>query len=394
MANISSRQWKEDLDQMAAELPQKHKNLFFQLARPDFERQIQELAGHLDEYDTYMIAVKIARIVSSAGDAHTSLILPASGYIPFVFYWFEEGIFIVAASDRDREFLYARVTHINEMLIEEVISIVGEIISHENESFLKSQLPKYLSSAAVLYGLEIIDEPDRARLTVEKTDGRIACAAVDTCGFKEFQDLSTVRAGSAEPDVPLYRQNRDLCFWSYYFEAEKTMYFNYSSCRDRMDITLSDFCRNLMDFVCGNDIRKVIIDLRNNLGGNSDLLEPFINELASNDTLNTRGGIFVIIGRDTFSSALLNAYALKNRTAALFVGEATGGKPNCYGEVEYFVLKNSGLKIRYATVYYEVTQDDRQLSLYPEIVCKVTFADYLGSRDPCVECALTFDEEK
>jgi len=172
------------------------------------------------------------------------------------------------------------------------------------------------------------------------------------------------------------------------------MYFNYSSCRDRMDITLSDFCRNLMDFVCGNDIRKVIIDLRNNLGGNSDLLEPFINELASNDTLNTRGGIFVIIGRDTFSSALLNAYALKNRTAALFVGEATGGKPNCYGEVEYFVLKNSGLKIRYATVYYKVIEDDRQLSLYPEIVCKVTFADYLGSWDPCVECALTFDEEK
>jgi len=109
--------------------------------------------------------------------------------------------------------------------------------------------------------------------------------------------------------------------------------------------------------------------------------------------LNTRGGIFVILGRDTFSSALLNAYAFKNKTAAIFVGEPTGGKPNCYGEVEYLRLKNSGLKIRFSTVYYNVIEDDKQLSFYPEIECKVTFADYLGNRDACVEYALSFGKE-
>jgi len=46
-----------------------------------------------------------------------------------------------------------------------------------------------------------------------------------------------------------------------------------------------------------------------------------------------------------------------------------------------------------STVYYDVIEDDRQLSMYPEIACKVTFAAYLGNRDACVEYALSFSKE-
>jgi len=44
-------------------------------------------------------------------------------------------------------------------------------------------------------------------------------------------------------------------------------------------------------------------------------------------------------------------------------------------------------------VYYKVIKDDKQLSFYPEIECKVTFADYMGSRDACVAYALSFGKE-
>ena len=44
-------------------------------------------------------------------------------------------------------------------------------------------------------------------------------------------------------------------------------------------------------------------------------------------------------------------------------------------------------------VYYKVIKDDKQLSFYPEIECKVTFADYMGSRDECVAYALAFGKE-
>lgn len=393
MTNNWLSNWKDDLDQMALELPLRHKNLFFSCTEIDFTRQIDELKSNLEQFDNFMIAVHIAKIVASVKDAHTALMIPAMRFIPFEFYWFEEGIFAVAASREHTADIHARITHVNGTAIEDVIQRISEIIPHENPSFLKAQLPKYLSSAEVLYGLEIIDDFDRVELTVEGPDGKGRSVMTDTCPSSDFHRSMSGPDLSTETGVPLYRLNKNMCFWSHFLKDENTMYFNYNSCKDREDISVRDFCADLMDFIERNEVHKLIIDLRNNLGGNSSLLDPFIEGLADNPNLNSEGRIFVILGRDTFSSALLNACALKNKTTAIFVGEATGGKPNCYGEVEYLQLKNSRLKMRYSTVYYKVIEDDGQESFFPNIKYDVTFADYMDKKDACVEYALAFDRE-
>jgi len=393
MTNNWLSNWNDDLDQMALELPQRHKNLFFSCSKVDFVRQIDELKSNLEQFDNFMIAVNIAKIVASVRDAHTSLMIPAMRFIPFEFYWFEEGIFIVAASREYAECLHARITHISGTAIDDVIQRIAEIVPRENPSFLKAQLPKYLSSAEALYGLGIIDDFDKIELTMEGLDGKVRSVMTDTCPSSGFHRSMPGPDFSPETGVPLYRQNKNMCFWSRFLKDENTMYFNYNSCKDREDISARDFCADLMESVNQNEVQKLVIDLRNNLGGNSSLLDPFIEDLANNRNLNVKGRIFVILGRDTFSSALLNAYALKNKTAAIFVGEATGGKPNCYGEVEYLQLKNSRLKIRYSTVYYEVIEDDEQESFFPDMEFNVTFADYMDKKDACVEYALTFDKE-
>ncbi len=94
------------------------------------------------------------------------------------------------------------------------------------------------------------------------------------------------------------------------------------------------FCKELIKFIEDHVVEKLIIDLRNNFGGNSSLLDPFIEDIKHCDKINKKGNLFVIIGRETFSSALLNAFSLKENTSAIFLGEPTGGKPNCYGELE------------------------------------------------------------
>jgi len=137
-------------------------------------------------------------------------------------------------------------------------------------------------------------------------------------------------------------------------------------------------------------IESIVLDYRNNNGGNSELFKPFIEWLSDfqkerNENSKQLFKIFVIVGRDTFSSALLNVYLLKFKTKAIFVGEATGGKPNCYGEVKYFRLRESGLSVRYSTRYYYIIEEYWQDSFYPDINFSVSFSDYLEGRDPCVE---------
>jgi hypothetical protein len=388
MNNMRLDKWTEDIEQLALELPQGHKNLFFNLNKDDFQKQIQNLKNNIDNYDDCMISVDIASITASARDAHTTTIMPITRFMPFEFYWFPEGIYIITCLGETADALNCKVTHFNGIPIEEVIQRVELIVSHENDAFLKAQLPKYFQAVEVLYGLEIIDEFDHVELSLETVGGEVLDITVPTYGYKEFKSKTIRNANVSEINLPLYRRNKDKNYWRYFIAESNTLYFNYNSCREMQDISVQRFTMELMEFINREDVRRLVVDLRNNLGGNSTLLEPFIKELSKCEKLNRISGIYVILGRETFSSALLNAYALKNKTKAIFIGEATGGKPNCYGEVKFFNLKNSKLQIRYSTEYYKLVEDDEQQSFFPDAITEVTIKDYIDDRDPCMDYAL------
>jgi hypothetical protein len=388
MNNQRLDKWSEDIDQFELELPKGHKNLFFNSKKERFHRQIQNLKNNIENYDDCMISVEIAAIAASARDAHTTVIMPITRFIPFEFYWFPEGIYIITSLGEHSYAINCKVTHLNGIPMEEVIQRVESIVSHENDAFLKAQLPKYLQAVEVLYGLEIIDEIGQVELTLETSSGKSLEITVPTCGYKELKSNTIRFPQVSEENLPLYRRNKLKNYWSHFIFESNTLYFNYKSCRDMQDITVEEFCMDLMKMINQEDVDRLVIDLRNNLGGNSTLLEPFISELSNCHKLNRVGGIYVILGRETFSSALLNAYALKNKTSAIFIGEATGGKPNCYGEVKSFELRNSKLQIRYSTKYYKIIEDDEQESFFPDVNTELTFKDYKENRDPCMECIL------
>lgn len=392
MDDVRMEKWRKDIDQLAECLPEKHKNLFYKTQNKAFYNKIDRLKKNLQMFDDIEILVNIAEIVASARDAHTSVIFPARSFLPFNFYWFEEGIFILASTPDHDALVNCKVEAVNGMPIDEVVSRLRKVVSYENESFLKSQLPHYLSVAEVLYGLEIADETDQVELDLRGADGDKFRVAVPAVSIKEFYDISA-DAGADFEKIPLYRRNEDRKYWSYLIEESKTLYFNYSSCREMEDLTIADFTEGIISMIEGTAVECLIIDMRNNLGGNSTLLEPFIEWLGKSDKINKEGSLYVIIGRDTFSSALLNAYAIKTKTKAVLVGEPSGGKPNCYGEVESFKLDNSKVEICYSSKYYKLIKNDRILSLFPDVERLVTFKDYMEKRDPCLEYILQETEK-
>ena len=387
MDDERTEKWRKDIDQLAECLPKKHKNLFHKTQSKAFHNKIGRLRKNLHTFDDIEVLVNITKIVASARDAHTSVIFPARSFLPLKFYWFEEGIFIVASTPGQVNLVNCRLEGVNGMPVDEAVSRLRKVVSYENESFLKSQLPNYLSVAEVLYGLEIIDETSQVELDLRGADGEAFRVAVPTVSIKEFNAISA--DDSEDPGkLPLYRRNADRKYWSHLIEEHKTLYFNYNSCREMDDLTLADFTEGIIGMLEGSAVERLVIDLRNNLGGNSTLLEPFIEKLEKCGKINKEGALYVIIGRDTFSSALLNAYAIKNNTKAVLVGEPSGGKPNCYGEVESFRLDNSKVQICYSSKYYKLIKNDRVMSLFPDVEMPVTFRDYIEKRDPCMEYIL------
>ena len=85
------------------------------------------------------------------------------------------------------------------------------------------------------------------------------------------------------------------------------------------------------------------------------------------DKMSSQGiKCYVLIGRNTFSSGVLQAYKLKTLGATL-VGEPTGGALDHFGDRRQLSLPHSHLIINYSTKFFNLT-GKAQTTLKPDIV--------------------------
>ena len=110
-----------------------------------------------------------------------------------------------------------------------------------------------------------------------------------------------------------------------------TLFIQYNACREMPGEPFYTFTEAVLAAVDSIDIDRLVIDLRYNRGGDFSVMAPFIEALAERKELDCFGAAYVLIGRETFSSAVLNAIEIRRKLRATLVGEQTGGKPNHYG---------------------------------------------------------------
>src|SRR5262249_26093142 len=148
---------------------------------------------------------------------------------------------------------------------------------------------------------------------------------------------------SATDTTALYQRDSSLNYWFQYLSESQTLYVKYNRCVDASNLMFSSFAAKLLAFIDVNPVGRIVIDLRNNSGGNSSLVQPLVDGLIQrvlSGQIRMDTPAFVIIGRETFSSGLINAIQFQS-SGAKVVGEPSGGKPNAYGEVKSFSLPRS-----------------------------------------------------
>ena len=153
--------------------------------------------------------------------------------------------------------------------------------------------------------------------------------------------------------------------------------------------SFNSFKNKVIQTIQQTEIDKFVFDLRLNTGGSSVQGTDLIEKLSKIKTLNQKGKLFVIIGRYTFSSAIINAMDFKKRTEAIFVGEETSGRPNHFGEVRTFDLPNSKVKVYYSTKYFKKYNLDDP-TLKPDIYIEESFNDFTKGIDPVIQAILNY----
>jgi len=136
------------------------------------------------------------------------------------------------------------------------------------------------------------------------------------------------------------------------------------------------------------EVKRVVIDIRHNFGGEVRALEPVLAAFATQDFAES-GRLFLVTGRNTFSAASMFAAKLQAQTELTIVGEPMGGSPNMWGNARDVELDRSGLVVSVATQFeLATTSDDGRLTIEPDVSVPLTFADWSAGRDGALDAIL------
>lgn len=379
--------WREDLAYLAEAMPRLHANAFHTLSKEEWQRRVQALDARLPELSPAAAGVALCQLVAAVGDAHTDLFLfsapPFTRYFPLQITWFADGLFVTAVDERFEPALGGRVKRLGKLGIDEVIAAVRTTFASENESWPRYKAPGRLAQPDLLAALGIIADTSSIPLVVEGPGGEDVAVTIDGSGSGKW----LVAPDRELVPVPLWLQRLQETYWFAPTPDGRALYCAYNRCAEDPEKPMKDFIAELRAALELPGVERLVIDLRHNTGGNSNVLGVFVPELGAHPRLAAPGALCALIGPKTFSSGMRNAYELRTQAHARLLGEPTGGKPNAYGEVRYFQLPRSGLRGQYSSVAFHDMGPDGP-AIEPDVLVAPTSADWFAGADPVLERAL------
>ncbi len=385
--------WREDLRFLADELPKRHKNLFHRMSREQFETAVKRLDERIPTLQRHQIIIELGRIFAMVGDGHTLLnLLSSKGGLrryPLRLYWFKDGIFVQAATSEYAQLAGARVVMIGRSTAEDAYKTIGQVVQYENEIKSRDDIPERMVVPEILHTLDVIDDMEKARFVVERQGKQLTVELSPMEKGKEYNWIE-MRGGSTNP-TPLWLKDPQNAYWFEYLPEARTVYVQYNSVRQKREESFPDFVKRVFDLVEANPVEKLILDIRQNGGGDYNFTLPLTHAIIRCQKINQKGKLFTIIGRNTFSAALLFAIDLERHTETIFVGEPTGAKPNNYSENGPFELPNSGLTASVSTHYFQPAfpWDARQW-IAPHYAAELASEEYRNNQDPALNFILDY----
>jgi len=405
--SAAARAWREDLRFMAAEMDQRHRNLYHTVSRATFDSAVASLDQRIPALARHEIIVELARIAALVQDGHTNVAStrdPQIGFttLPVKLYFFKDGLFVRAAHRSHAKLTGSRVVRIGGMTPDQAYTRVRELVGRDNEMDARFFAPFLLAMPEVLHALRITGSPDEATFSLE-LGGKRQSVTLRPLGPASMMPPDTdvswwpdsawtdMRAPGA---APLWlREHPNTRYWLEYLPADRLVYVQYNQVANKEDESISQFADRLRALLDSASSPRLVLDLRLNRGGNGSLNRPLLLSLIKSRTLEGRGKLFVLIGRSTFSAAQFLVNDIEQYTDAVFVGEPSGGKANSYGDSRKILLPNSKITVRVSTLWWQEDPRDVRQWKGPDVAAELTSRDYARNLDPALTAVRAYRPE-
>ena len=394
------RRWREDLAFLRTEMPARHASLFHAMTLAQFDSALQAIDQDLPHIARHQVIVDLQRLAAFVGDGHSSVspwrdTSAVFQQLPVALYWFEDGIFVRAATADHATFLGARVVGVGGAPVEEALARVRPLVSRDNEMGVRAWAPVLLTMPEVLQAIGLSSDPKRATFLLETTKGRRETSLSAIGRFPMLTgdtDLTWMRRpgwvdareGEAEP---LWLSDPQNKYWYRYLPGTRSLYCQLNAIQQKPEDSLRVFFARAIAAADSAGAERFVLDLRLNGGGDGSWNRDVVRSLIKS-RYDAPGRLVVITGRRTWSAAQMLINQLENIADVVFVGEPSASKGNVYGDSKKIVLPNSRLTVRVSSLYWQQSDPRDTREFIPVgVSAPLRFADYAAGRDPALAAA-------
>ena len=375
-----------------------HPDPFHATPEAAFQAAADGLAARADGLSPDQLLVELMRFSCLLGerDGHSGIFpLDSSNrrvlhLFPLYLYKFSDGLFVVAAPGRE-SLVGSKVLALDGISADELERQVRPLVPRDNEATRDDRFMSFLLTAEVLHGLGLRAGTGPAAFTLQRPAAapqEVTLAPVSAAAYLRLMHPlfpSFVYALPKRPK-PLYLRRRGEDHYVTTINRGRAVFVGYNM---TVGSTWPE-ARKLARLVKSRKVRRVVVDVRLNPGGDNHTYAPLFAVLRSK-AVNRPGRLVVLISRSTFSAAENFITDLERRTRAVFVGETSGGSPNLYGDATGVDLPAAGVYVNIATRYWQKSfAADRRVGIGPKVTVPLNSTAFFRGGDPVLAAALAW----
>ncbi|MCR9253892.1 MAG: S41 family peptidase [bacterium] len=359
------QKWKEDISHVYTKLQERHVDLYHTSSKEKLDETYQDLISDLPSLTDQQILTRLAQFVALVGDGHTGFVAGNQKklwfkFLPVKLWYFGDAPYVYSATYQFKTLIGKKLISINGMPIDKVNDLVYSTIGADNDMEKKYTASFDMTRPDLLQALGVIKSIEE--ISFEFNDGttiELPYLALKKWRDAEWFTLNGIYESGKSPSQRLsfhfaseltlpHLVNREY-YWYEVLEDNETIFLQYNTCWDQKNRpSFTELTSQMLQEMDQRGIQKLIIDLRQNSGGEPKIAERFIEELKTSEELVKSGNVYVLVGRRTFSAALTNAAQLR-KIGAITVGEPPRGKPNNPSEGRDITTSNKKLWVTVST---------------------------------------------
>lgn len=357
-----------------------HPGLYYFNTKEDFEKNLNLYLKKekYDRYDVYYIVQRLIKFLLNKYDSHTRMWFQDGVTFPIKFKIENNDVYIINITNDLENVIGGKLISINNIPINQIINELEEIICYSTKEYLETIITNYLINLNVLRSLPSIDN------NIIKVNYKILYNGVE----KEIVFTESKKYNN------FFENIKENCTYEI---KDDILIIYYNSCKNKEKM------KQLVSKIKEEkNIKYYIVDIRNNGGGDSSIIQPLIEFLSGKNVIG-------IVNEKVFSSGMMAMMDLK-KIGGYIIGTNIGTSLNYFGETPNKIdLNNLGLSLKRSNRYWYYRSDlncnsfikdkfedyfeDKKELLEPIIFkldeyVDMTVADIISGNDVQMDCAI------